>query len=135
MAIGGKTREQDKKIFARVAKNPPIGLGVWILVRGANEKSLADKYMLDRVHYTPKPIDCKAKTAKEGPCAGLVVNPHQAERAFSGCDLVSAIRVWDEKKAAHSNTASSLPTTQSRAGACSKAASNSTASTFSATTT
>jgi len=98
MAIGGKIREQDKKIFARVAKNPPIGLGVWILVRGANEKSLADKYMLDRAHYTPKPIDCKAKTAKEGPCAGLVVNPHQAERAFSGCDLVSAIRVWDEKK-------------------------------------
>ena len=128
MATGGQIRPQDKEKFAAAARK----IGVWILVRGTNPKSLE---YFGRGDCTPKPIDCKAKTAKQGPCAGLVVNPHQAERAFSGCDLVSAIRVWDEKKAAHSNTASSLPTTQSRAGACSKAASNSTASTFSATTT
>ena len=91
MAIGGRMREQDKVIFARVAKEPPTGLGVWILVRGTNKDSLN---YIGRPGYTPKPIDCKAKTAKQGPCAGLVVNPYEALQAFN--DLPQQKRFWDE---------------------------------------
>jgi hypothetical protein len=66
-------------------------LGVWILVRGTNKDSLN---YIGRAGYTPKPIDCKAKTAKLGPCAGLVVNPHEAAQAFN--DLLVQKRFWDE---------------------------------------
>jgi len=91
MGIGGRMRPQDKDIFARVAKEPPTGLGVWILVRGTNPGSLE---YIGRPGYTPKPIDCKAKTAKLGPCAGLVVNPYLAQQAFD--DLGRQQKFWDE---------------------------------------
>jgi len=91
MAIGGRMRPQDKDVFARVAKDPPLGLGVWILVRGTNADSLD---YIGRPGYTPKPIDCKAKTAKLGPSAGLVVNPHLAPHAFD--DLPRQKKFWDE---------------------------------------
>ena len=87
MAIGDDIRQQDKQKFADAAKD----IGVWILVRGTNRKSLD---YIGRAGYTPKPIDCKAKTAKRGPWAGLVVNPYVAEQAFD--DLPKQKRFWDE---------------------------------------
>jgi hypothetical protein len=91
MAIGDIVLDSHKAIFARVAKEPPTGVGVWILVRGTNKNSLN---YIGRSGYTPKPIDCKAKTAKLGPCAGLVVNPYEAAQAFD--DLPAQKRFWDE---------------------------------------
>lgn len=93
MAVGDIILERHKPVFAHVAKQ----IGVWILVRGTNKESLN---CLDRPHYreryTPKPIDCKAKTARLGPCAGLVVNPHTAQGAFNANDFRKAADLWDD---------------------------------------
>src|SRR5580692_8024980 len=75
MGVGDSMRVGDRKIFARVAQ----GMGVWILMRGTNPASL--EYICKK-GYTPKPIDCKAKTAKKGPCAGLVVDPFKVADGF-----------------------------------------------------
>lgn len=97
MAIGDTILDRHKLLFAAVAKEPPSGLGVWILVRGTNKESLKclsrDDY---KIRFTPKPIDCKAKTARKGPCAGLVVNPHNAQNAFDDDDRKKAIELWDD---------------------------------------
>ena len=97
MAIGDIVLDRHKLLFAAVAREPPIGLGLWILVRGTNKESLEylsrDDY---KTRYTPKPIDCKAKTARKGPCAGLVINPHNVQNAFDGDDLNKAIKLWDD---------------------------------------
>ena len=69
-------RPEDKDVFAAAA----LAIGVYILVRGTNEASL--KYIPDPL-CIPKPIDCKAKTADEGPLAGLVVDPIENPAAFS----------------------------------------------------
>lgn len=69
-------RPEDKEVFAAAA----LEIGVYILVRGTNEASL--EYIPDPL-CIPKPIDCKAKTANEGPLAGLVVDPNENPRAFS----------------------------------------------------
>ena|ERR1700722_4769817 len=69
-------RPQDKVVFAAAA----VHLRVYILVRGTNQASL--KYIGDPL-FIPKPIDCKAKTADEGPLAGLVVDPRENLEAFS----------------------------------------------------
>ena len=69
-------RSEDKKVFAAAA----LEIGVYILVRGTNEASL--KYISDPL-CVPKPIDCKAKTADQGPLAGLVVDPRENGSAFS----------------------------------------------------
>ncbi len=88
MAIGGQIRPQDKEKFAAAARN----IGVWILVRGANQKSLD---YIGRGDCTPKPIDCKAKTAQLGLNSGLVVSPDVAPEAFQ--DPTQAKRNWKEK--------------------------------------
>ena len=88
MAIGGQIRAQDKEKFAKAAEK----VGVWILVRGANRSSLD---YIGRGDATPKPIDCKAKTAQLGPNAGLVVSPEVAPQAFR--DPAEAKRSWKEK--------------------------------------
>ncbi|HEY4762491.1 MAG TPA: hypothetical protein VIH75_02360 [Candidatus Sulfotelmatobacter sp.] len=69
-------RPEDKDVFAAAA----LEIGVYILVRGTNEASL--KYISDPL-CVPKPIDCKAKTADQGPLAGLVVDPRENGSAFS----------------------------------------------------
>jgi len=88
MSIGGQIRSQDKEKFAAAAGK----IGVWILVRGANEKSLL---YIGRADCTPKPIDCKAKTAQLGLNAGLVVSPELAPDAFQ--DHVRTQANWKEK--------------------------------------
>ena len=88
MAIGGQIRPQDKEKFAAAAGK----IGVWILVRGANQKSLD---YVGRADCTPKPIDCKAKTAQLGLNAGLVVSPEVSPDAFQ--DPVQAKASWKEK--------------------------------------
>jgi hypothetical protein len=90
MAIGGQIRPNDKEKFAAAARK----IGVWILVRGTNPKSLD---YIGRADCVPKPIDCKAKTAKLGPNAGLVVDPFVASSAFAGPDLWEAQKNWKEK--------------------------------------
>ena len=98
MAVGDIILERHKPIFAMVARKPPIGVGVWILVRGTNKESLEYLSKADyKTRYTPKPIDCKAKTARKGPCAGLVVNPHNAQNAFDDKGLGEAIDLWDDR--------------------------------------
>ncbi len=69
-------RPEDMEVFAAAA----LAIGVYILVRGTNEASL--KYIPDPL-CIPKPIDCKAKTADQGPLAGLVVDPGVRGDAFS----------------------------------------------------
>ena len=64
------------------------------MVRGANRKSL--DYM-GRADCTPKPIDCKAKTAQQGPSAGLVVNPCVAQNAFPAHQLSKLKGSWNTK--------------------------------------
>ncbi len=80
-------RDQDKIVFARVAREEKL----WILVRGTNHHSLQ---YVGRSGYAPKPIHCKAKTAKMGPFAGLVVDPNLATSAFPAGD--KAFEVWRE---------------------------------------
>ena len=47
--------------------------------------------------FTPKPIDCKAKTARLGDNAGLVVDPYEAEDAFPASKLAELKKQWDEE--------------------------------------
>jgi hypothetical protein len=67
-------RTQDITIFAQAARQ----FKVWILVRRTNPKSL--QYVA-LPGYTPKRIDCKAKTADKDvssyKLAGLVVDPEK----------------------------------------------------------
>jgi hypothetical protein len=72
-------RSQDKAIFLAAARQ----LQVWILVRRTNRASLE---YVRRTGYTPKRIDCKAKTADTDippyQLAGLVVDPTIHPNAF-----------------------------------------------------
>lgn len=84
-------RPQDKLVFASAAQR----FSVWILVRRTNPASL--KYV-GRGGYTPKPIDCKAKTAD---CdvgayrlAGLVVDPNRWPEAYSSRRREDALKNW-----------------------------------------
>lgn len=88
MGIGGQIRLEDKQKFAAAAAR----IGVWILVRGANPKSLQ---YIGRGDCVPKPIDCKAKTAQLGLNAGLVVSPEDAPAAFE--DITKAKLAWKTK--------------------------------------
>jgi hypothetical protein len=90
MAVGGQIRLQDKRAFAAAAGK----IGVWLLVRGANSKSLD---YIGQPDCTPKPIDCKAKTAQLGPDAGLVVNPCIAQGAFTEPKLSELRASWNTK--------------------------------------
>ncbi|MBI1358433.1 MAG: hypothetical protein GC160_29200 [Acidobacteria bacterium] len=69
---------------------------VYILVRQSNA---ASKEYIGQAGYTPKRLDCKAKTAKEDlppyRLAGLVVNPHIHPDAFRGRNLDDVKQTWD----------------------------------------
>lgn len=84
-------RPNDKQIVLQAARE----LNLWILVRRTNPASLQ---YIGRPGYTPKPIDCKAKTADRnvGQCqsAGLVVDPTVQPFAFSPGKIEKALREW-----------------------------------------
>ena len=88
MGIGGQIRTQDKQKFAATAAK----IGVWVLVRGANPKSLD---YIGRGDCVPKPVDCKAKTAQLGFNAGLVMSPEDAPSAFE--DIANVKLAWKTK--------------------------------------
>src|SRR5580692_9242485 len=72
-------RSQDKAIFLEAARQ----FQIWILVRRTNRASLE---YVGRPGYTPKRIDCKAKTADIDIAPyqfqGLVVDPGIHPKAF-----------------------------------------------------
>jgi hypothetical protein len=87
----GAIRQQDKAVFADAARH----FNFWILVRRTNRESLP---YIGLPNYTPKPMDCKAKTADTNydsryRMAGLVVNPNEHRRAF-GARLADALSQW-----------------------------------------
>ena len=69
-------RPEDEDAFAAAA----LEIGGCILVRGTNETSL--KSIPDRL-CIPKPIDCKAKTADQGPLTCLLVDPVENPKTSS----------------------------------------------------
>ncbi len=86
-------RTQDKRVFADAART----LNLWILVRRTNPASLQ---YIGVAGYTPKRIDCKAKTADQDSgayrVAGLVVDAEIHERTFRPGKLQSAEKCWQE---------------------------------------
>lgn len=84
-------RPSDKQVFLAAAAK----FQVWILVRRTNRDSL--KY-IGQPGYTPKPIDCKAKTADVDippfKLAGLVVNPEIHPKAFKPGKEPQALAAW-----------------------------------------
>jgi hypothetical protein len=84
-------RPQDKKVFTAAASHPAIKC--WILVRRTNPAAL--KYV-GLPGFTPKRIDCKAKTADLGDKAGLVVSPKLDGSAFSEGKRGKAFQCWEE---------------------------------------
>jgi hypothetical protein len=72
-------RPQDKWVFLSAASH----FRVWILVRRTNRASLS---YVGQPGYTPKRIDCKAKTAAYDRLpyrlAGLVVDPYTHPGVF-----------------------------------------------------
>ncbi len=83
-------RVQDRMAFAQAART----FNCWILVRRTNPDSL--KYV-GLPGYTPKPIDCKAKTANNPshPLAGLVVDPVRVPQAFESDKLPKVKQCWE----------------------------------------
>jgi hypothetical protein len=88
-------RTQDKTIFLEAANK----FQVWILVRRTNRASLE---YIGRPGYTPKRIDCKAKTADLDVApfklAGLVADPTIHSGAFRVDKRATANRFWAEMK-------------------------------------
>lgn len=88
-------RPQDKVIFLEAARH----FQCWILVRRTNVKSLP---YVGRPGYSPKRIDCKAKTADQDVpgynTAGLVVDPSLQPRAFSPGKAAKAQASWNAMK-------------------------------------
>jgi hypothetical protein len=84
-------RIQDKHIFREAARQ----FQVWILVRRTNRSSLD---YVGRPGYTPKRIDCKAKTAdvdvQPYKLAGLVVDPNIQPSAFRPEKVEKAKQFW-----------------------------------------
>ncbi|MCC6343817.1 MAG: hypothetical protein IT166_16560 [Bryobacterales bacterium] len=84
-------RPSDKRIFLDAAAH----FQVWILVRRTNPASL--RYV-GQAGYTPKRIDCKAKTADIDippyTLAGLVVDPRIHPRAFKPGKESKALAAW-----------------------------------------
>src|SRR5579875_3523307 len=84
-------RPQDKTVFLEAARL----FQSWILVRRPNPASL--EYVGLR-GYTPKPIDCKAKTAdadvRPHKLAGLVIDPRIHANAFSAAKREKARHAW-----------------------------------------
>jgi hypothetical protein len=92
-------RTKDKSIFAQAANQ----FNAWILVRQTNPKSLQ---YIGRTGYTPKPLECKAKTADADVgryhTAGLVIDPrvHQVG-AFREGKYESALTCWKQFTSEH----------------------------------
>jgi hypothetical protein len=86
-------REDDRRLFAMAANS----LKYWILVRQINPASTA---YFGREGFTPKPIDCKAKTADSGRHAGLVIEfPHDdmvARQVYGENKLAEALKCWKD---------------------------------------
>lgn len=81
---------QHKQVFFSVAHR----LNCYIGLRQPND--LSDQW-ITKEGYIPKGVDVKAKTAKEGAFAGLVVNPYLRSDAFSTKeDQERAKKSWDE---------------------------------------
>jgi hypothetical protein len=80
-------RQQDIPHFLAAARE----FHAWILVRRTNEASLQ---YIGKPGFTPKPIDCKAKTADFGLNAGLVVQPSANGREFQGKRAGEAQEEW-----------------------------------------
>src|ERR1700704_3995798 len=83
-------RPQDQLIFASAAADPPLKL--WILVRRTNPRSLP---YIGRPGFTPKRIDCKAKTAEDGKVAGLIVDYEIHKELFGEKKRESAEHCWE----------------------------------------
>ncbi|MGA2096671.1 MAG: hypothetical protein ABSH39_10265 [Candidatus Acidiferrum sp.] len=85
-------RPQDKLVFLEAASH----FQVWILVRRTNVASL--KY-IGKPGYTPKRIDCKAKTADldevNWKLAGLVVSPIVHPKSFMPTKVKKAKEAWE----------------------------------------
>ena len=85
-------RPQDKSVFLEAASQ----FQVWILVRRTNVASL--RY-IGKPGYTPKRIDCKAKTAdldsKGYSLAGLVVSPEIHPNCFKPGKVQKAKDAWE----------------------------------------
>jgi len=88
-------RPQDKVFFLEAARK----FNAWILVRRTNVASLP---YIGRPGYSPKRIDCKAKTADQDVAqyklAGLVVDPNVQPRAFLVEKLNKAKSYWAAMK-------------------------------------
>jgi len=90
-------RHEDIPVF----KSAAAAFDHFILVRATNEHSLN---YIGQKGYTPKPIDCKPKTASNNafnkgmqiPCAGLVVDPTLLPNAFSGKKQSEAMECWNK---------------------------------------
>ena len=84
-------RSDDKVIFASAARH----FEAWILVRRTNPASIQ---YIGKQGYTPKRIDCKAKTADQNVgryhLAGLVVDATQWPNAFQGDRMAQAQEIW-----------------------------------------
>jgi hypothetical protein len=80
-------RQQDIAHFLAAARE----FHAWILVRRTNEASLQ---YIGQPGFTPKPIDCKAKTADVGDNAGLVVKPSARGSEFVGDRAGRAQTEW-----------------------------------------
>jgi hypothetical protein len=85
-------RPQDKLVFLEAARH----FQCWILVRRTNRASLP---YIGQARYTPKRIDCKAKTAdRDVPpykLAGLVVDPTIHPDAFNPAKSQKARNAWE----------------------------------------
>jgi hypothetical protein len=87
---GEGMRLQDRQLFMQAAQET----GLWILVRETN--MLSAPYF-GQPGYTPKPFACKAKTADEGPNAGLVVayDEKEADKIYGAKKKGKAKECWE----------------------------------------
>lgn len=84
-------RPQDKAVFLKAARH----FQSWILVRRTNPASLP---YIGLPGYSPKRIDCKAKTADldvpPWKLAGLVIDPNLHSNAFKPGKVPKALEAW-----------------------------------------
>jgi hypothetical protein len=86
-----------RNLFDRILEDAARRFELWILVRRLNPQSY--RY-IGLPGYSPKPIDCKAKTAKRDlgarRLAGLVVDPTMPGMDAAFTDLMDARKWWNE---------------------------------------
>jgi len=96
-------RNKDREVFRDVARDK----NVWLLARLTNSESLkwADEKHRGNDNYIPKPISCKAKTAKHDhndpryQVAGLVADPYHHGSRFD--DVADAMKYWNDFRGGH----------------------------------